>query len=139
MPYSKTWCLWHRGGDIQAPPPTSPGATATETAPHRALHYDRDERERLRSRTPPALADALCSAINIDARAPPGQPLFHEEVLVLAAGYRSLTGCEPPPGHDDPLARHKMKNPVWRLPAQSWEPRSSVAGPSSLGAASQDG
>ena len=139
VPYSKTWCLWHRGGDIQAPPPTSPGATATETAPHRALHHDRDERERLRSRTPPAIADALCSAIDIDARAPPGQPLFHEEVLLLAAGYRKLTGSEPPPRHDDPLARHKVHNPIWRLPAQSWEPRSSAAGPSSLGAASQDG
>ena len=120
VPYSKEWCLWHRGGDIKAPPPSTPGAAAAARAPHRTVHHDRDERERLRSRTPAAIAEALCSAIDLEAHRPHGQPLYHEEVNVLASGYRALTGCAPPPGYDDPLARARPHG------GQSWQPRSAA-------------
>ena len=39
--YSKEWCLWHRGGDFCAPPPTTPGAAASMRAPHRIVQHDR--------------------------------------------------------------------------------------------------
>ena len=74
--YSKEWCLWHRGGDFSAPPPTTPGAAASMRAPHRIVQHDRAERERVRSRTPTAIADVLCRAINLEARRPSGQPLW---------------------------------------------------------------
>ena len=122
VPYSKEWLLWHRGGDFSAPPPSTPGAASTAHAPHRVIHHDRDERERLRSRTPSAIADVLCRSIDLDARRPQGQPLYHEEVLGLAQGYRQLTGCAPPPGYDDPLARARPRGD------QSWQPRSSSVG-----------
>ena len=83
--------------------------------------------ERVRSRTPSAIADVLCRAINLEARRPSGQPLYHEELACLEAGYRALTGCAPPDGHDDPLARAVARG------AQQWQPRAAAKHPARLG------
>ena len=127
--YSKEWCLWHRGGDFCAPPPTTPGAAASVRAPHRIVQHDRAERERVRSRTPPAIADVLCRAINLEAHRPRGQPLYHEELARLEAGYRRLTGCAPPDRHDDPLARAVERG------EQRWQPRAAAGHPARATAA----
>ena len=127
--FSKEWWLWHRGGGISLPTPTTPGASATRDAEHRIVHHDRDERERLRSRTPPSLAAAVCGAITLDESRLDRQPLYREEVLKLAAGYLALTGERPPAGHAYTLAWP----PPW--PEESDEPTAHLVGPASGGAA----
>ena len=105
--YSKHWCLWRRGaaGSFNAARPTTPGAAASRHATHRLRHAERDVQKSLRAKTPPAMAAALCATINIcdGPFGPP--PLFHEEVETLRAGYRRLTGCEPPDGYGEPTAQ----------------------------------
>jgi len=102
--YSKEWLLWTRGGDFLTPPKTTPGASASAPAAHRIQHFNKDERERLRSITPPELAAAICGSVILGAAPPSPQPIMSEELDRLAIGYRATFGTEPPLGWDSPLA-----------------------------------
>ena len=105
--FSKHWCLWRRGGagSFTDSTPTTPGASAHAQPTHRLRHSDRDEQKRLRSETPPEMAAALCATVRLRSGATWRQPLYHEEVEALAAGYRRHTGREPPAGYAEPTAQ----------------------------------
>ena len=105
--FSKHWCIWRRGGagSFSASTPTTPGALADAQPTHRIRHSDRDEQKRLRSETPPEMAAALCATIHVRSGSTWHQPLYHEEVEILAAGYRRHTGREPPAGYAEPTAQ----------------------------------
>ena len=105
--FSKHWCLWRRGGagSFTDSTPTTPGASAHAQPTHRIRHSDRDEQKRLRSETPPEMAAALCATIRLRSGTTWRQPLYHEEVEALAAGYRRHTGREPPAGYAEPTAQ----------------------------------
>jgi len=111
VPYSKKWLLWRRGGPFRHPQPTTPGATPSGPAAHRIRHHDRDERERLRSATPPEMAVAVCATISLDAHTPAPQPRFHEEVLTLARGYEAAFDTAPPHEWRSPLAKASGARP----------------------------
>ena len=105
--FSKHWCLWRRGGDASFNPatPTTPGATAHAHATHRLRHADRDEQKRIRAVTPPQMATALCSTVNLTDGPFGRPPLYHKEVERLADSYRRHTGREPPDGYNEPTAQ----------------------------------
>jgi len=104
VPYSKEWLLWTRGGDFLSPTPSTPGASPSAAAAHRIQHSNKDERERLRSTSPPQVAEAVCSAITLGAAPPAPQPIMSEELAAMARGYRAAFATEPPPGWDSPIA-----------------------------------
>ena len=115
--FSKQWCIWQRGGDgsFNAAAPTTPGAVTGVRATHRMRHPDRDEQRRIRSATPPDMATALCATVNL-TRGPVGpQPRFHEEVEVLARGYRRVTGSDPPEAYAEATAE-PLDPPARRAP-----------------------
>ena len=89
--YSKEWWLWHRGA-VGALTPTG-RAAAQSAAPHRIRCGDKDEREKLRSETPPEMARALLSAVGAKGGGQNGPPpLFAHEVRRLGVGFYRLYG-----------------------------------------------
>ena len=83
VPHEKEWCLIVRGVG-----PFSPVATTDlrEKPPHRSVCFDPLERERLRSRTDPRMARGMVRQINLLDEPGGRQPVFAEEIELLATG-----------------------------------------------------
>ena len=114
--HGKKWCLWTRGSVAPAAPT---GRAAVATAPaHRIPCCNRDERERLRSVTPPEMARAVANAIDLDGDAgDDAQPIYSVEVERLARGYqRIFAGALLPADYADAQALSQLAPTLERPP-----------------------
>ena len=116
-----SWCLWQRGGFIQAiaqtPHSTHAATRAAQTPPPRGAGDG--GRAPRRHETPPEIANAICASIDLQSGAPREQPLYHEMVETLAESYRRHSGSEPPDGYAEPTAQplHPSQRRAPRSPA----------------------